>query len=160
MSTTILALDPGGTTGWAFARWERDASTFEEVQWNMGHLGPEEHHLELYNFLGMQHTQHYTIVTERFEYRNTSRPGLNLMSREYIGVTKMFVAEREIPIVEQNASQAKGFVKDPRIKDLGLWYAGHKHAMDAVRHLIYYIVMCRRPGIEFLCDEVLRRAYK
>lgn len=156
MTTTILALDPGGTTGWALARWGDEG----DLKWHCGHIGPEEHHKELYDFLGMQQTDNYTIVTERFEYRNTSRPGLVLMSREYIGIVKLFHKERGGSLRFQNASQAKGFVKDRHIKELGLWSPGFQHAMDAYRHLLYYIIMSRKPGTEMLCDMILKTAYK
>lgn len=157
MTTTILALDPGGTTGWSYVRFDDPEGPYE---WRCGQIGPQEHHKQLFVFLETQQTDNYTIVTERFEYRNTSRPGLVLMSREYIGVAKLFHADRGGNLIFQNASQAKGFVKDQRLKDLDLWYSSFKHAMDASRHLVYDIVMSKRVGTEALCDNVLRTAYK
>jgi hypothetical protein len=86
------------------------------------------------------------------------------MSREYIGVTKLFHQERMFKLgqklILQNASQAKGFVSDKRIKDLGLWSPGWRHAMDGYRHLIYYMVN----GTAFKDDParewILTTAYK
>lgn len=158
MLKTIIALDPGGTTGWAYWRAEvlQDPTTeeyeFYKESWDCGQLGPSEHHLDLYNFLGGQETEDYTIVSESFEYRNKSRPGLDLSSKEYIGVAKVFCQERGIPYYEQTASMGKGFVKDANIKRLGLWSSGWKHAMDAYRHLLYYMINTDRitPRLELL----------
>jgi hypothetical protein len=135
----VIALDPGETTGWALYRGDAAEGT---SKFTCGQIGPYEHHNELDILLGhMQGEGEYTIVCERFEYRNNSRAGLNLMSREYIGVAKRFVQERrEVEYVMQSAAQAKGFVQDRHIKKLGLWSPGDKHAMDAYRHLLYYLV--------------------
>lgn len=135
MTTTIIALDPGGTTGWATVRLEPRKVT----EWNCGQLAQTEHHSQLFTLLGMNHTDNCAVVCERFEYRAYSRPGLVLDSREYIGVAKLFCQERNVPFVLQSAAQGKGFVKDQNIKKLGLWSPGWPHAMDAMRHLLYYI---------------------
>lgn len=147
---TILALDPGGTTGWA--RMQANAllipafsekTEFYDVEWTRGQLGPHPHHTELMTLLELSHTEEYRIVCESFEYRNRSRPGLVLDSVEYIGVTKLFVADRKsehIPLAMQTAAMGKGFVKDENIKKLGLWFPSQKHAMDATRHLLYYMI--------------------
>ena len=85
----------------------------------------------------------YTNICERFEYRNTSRAGLVLDSKEYIGVVNLFAQDRSAtlrrPVAYQNASEAKGFVRDSHIKKLGLWSSGNPHAMDATRHLLYWL---------------------
>lgn len=135
----ILALDPGGTTG--FAAYDGNAqesiSKFAE-----GQIGPEDHHEELTRFMWRYFTEKTGsfLVCERFEYRNQSRAGLDLSSREYIGVAKLFSQQSGIPVIFQNASQAKGFVQDRHIRKLGLWYPDHKHAMDAMRHLLYFMI--------------------
>lgn len=143
---TAVALDPGGTTGWAAFRAERIWNPLEErfeyfdESWTCGQLGPGDHHNELDILLGTLHTEAYHIICERFEYRNRSRPGLDLSSREYIGVAKRFCQERSVPYWPQSAAQGKGFVKDRHIKNLGLWFPGQKHAMDATRHLLFWFV--------------------
>jgi hypothetical protein len=145
MILTVLALDPGGTTGWAYFRAEtlynpeQERREYINSKWLVGQLESPEHHDELNNFLGQCHTTDYRIICERFEYRNQSRAGLDLSSREYIGVTKRFCQARQVPLMMQTAAQAKGFVKDAHIKKLGLWSPGKKHAMDALRHLLFYL---------------------
>lgn len=133
----IVSLDPGGTTGWV--TWTSPAKGPEEF--TCGQFGPDEHHKRLFSFLEDQHIHQTVVVCESFEFRqNRQRDNINLMSREYIGVTKLFGQERNVPVVFQTAGAAKAFVTDQKIKAMGLWAPGYKHAMDAMRHLITYMV--------------------
>jgi len=136
--TLIVSLDPGGTTGIAYAV----GLTGEGWDYKVQQLGPEAHHLVLHRRLERLYWEFehddMTVVYESFEYRNKERPGLVLDSVEYIGVTKTFSKANNVPTVKQTASMAKGFVKDKNIKRLGLWSPGQPHAMDALRHLLFY----------------------
>jgi hypothetical protein len=161
MQYRILALDPGGTTGWATYTAERIAGpdyepgaadvAFEyyNEKFDCGQIGPEEHHVQLGALLENQAVQDFVVVCESFEFRNLDRRdrnNINLMSREYIGVAKYICNDRDIPLKLQTAGLAKGFIPDSgpmankKIKDAGLWYPNHKHAMDAMRHLLWYLV--------------------
>jgi hypothetical protein len=137
----VIALDPGGTTGWATFAADRmpDGELYAGV-WRRGHLGPGQHHDLLYAFLEMETVATTHIVSESFEYRNRARAGLVLDSKEYIGVTKLFCQQRKLIYYSQTAAQGKGFVKDDNIKRLDLWRPGWKHAMDATRHLLYFLI--------------------
>lgn len=152
----IIALDPGGTTGWA------SYTTYDDprlMKFDSGQMGPHDHHEELFEWLQYSAGYELEIVCESFEYRNANRPGLVLASKEYIGVTKLACRRFSAPYTEQTASKAKGFVKDAHIKRLGLWSSGDKHAMDAMRHLIFYIVNGPDKG-NALAQQILERAYK
>lgn len=162
---TILALDPGGTTGWArfraLAMYNPILSQTEyyDTKWTRGQLGPEPHHQALTTLLEMSYTEEYHIVCESFEYRNNSRAGLVLDSVEYIGVTKLFLLQEKrfnVSLHMQTASMGKGFVKDENIKKLGLWFPSQKHAMDATRHLLYYMI--NTAGI--MKQDLLTRGWK
>lgn len=164
----IIALDPGGTTGWATFTLTEDA-VHGAFDW--GQMGPDEHHRELWNLLGMMHTEEYDIVCESFEYRNASRAGLVLVSKEYIGITKLFVEDRlatdssgslHVTYTEQTASKAKGFVKNSHLKRLGLWSSKHadRHAMDAMRHLIFYLVNSPEWKGSETAQKILEHGYK
>lgn len=153
----VLAFDPGGTTGWAL--YDRTDDSF----WS-GQMGPEDHHLELLDAIDLscKDIDAFYLVTESFEYRNTSRPGLVLASKEYIGIMKLYRQKHGCNFTEQTASKAKGFVRDTHIKKLGLWSPGNKHAMDAMRHLIFFLI--NNPDMKRLDPSVgldlLERAYK
>lgn len=144
----LIALDPGGTTGWAtftalkmpVVGGSSDEFEYHSVEWKCGQVGPYEHHQELYAMLCSFQVQETHVICESFEYRNKTRPGLELITREYIGVAKLFCAERNVQLHMQSASMGKGFVRDTNIKRLGLWSVGWKHAMDSYRHLLYYMI--------------------
>jgi hypothetical protein len=125
MTKRIVALDPGGTTGWA--TWTDGPQ--EEWSW------------------GLQQTQDFTLISETFDFRqhDNNRTKVNLISREYIGVAKLFAAERmSTPVVLQTPAQAKTFVTDEKLKAMDLWVPGKVHARDALRHLITYMVRVQR----------------
>jgi hypothetical protein len=112
-----------------------------DVKFNCGQLEGANHHSELWALLELAETTHdFVVVCERFEYRNRSRAGLELISRDYIGVTTLFSQQRHVKLVMQTAAMAKGFVQDRHIKKLGLWSPGNPHAMDGYRHLLYYVI--------------------
>ncbi len=162
----ILALDPGGTTGWATATIvERDYTALggpilDDVRWQQGMLGPQEHHKQLWGLMELQETEHdFRVVCESFEFRNEHRDGLVIVSSEYIGLAKLFQLQRhpDHPVVLQTAStgkirpaktEATAFVKKRNLQALGLWNLGPKsehHMVDATGHLLYY--MLAKPGI-------------
>jgi len=134
----VVALDPGGTTGWASL-----TVVGGEDMWEEGQIGPDAHHFELWDFLKEESVLHHdmTIVCESFEFRqNKQRNNINLMSREYIGVIRLFGVLFDIPVVFQTAGTGKGFVSDDKLKVMGLYKPGQRHSNDAKRHLIYYVV--------------------
>jgi hypothetical protein len=144
---TVIALDPGGSTGWALYQAQLlvtpgGTPEWYDEKWLSGTLNQPDHHRTLYGLLEQHHTQQYHVVVESFEYRNKSRPGLELVSKEYIGVAKLFCQDRKVPYYSQTASQGKGLVKDYNLRNLGLWFGGResRHAMDAARHLVYWLV--------------------
>lgn len=130
---------------------------FYNEKWACGQIGPEEHHYKLDRLLSHMHTQEFVVVCESFEFRNLDRRdrnNINLMSREYIGVVKRWHQALEpegyngpdVKLVLQTASLAKSFIPDSgpqankKIREAGLWYPNQKHAMDATRHLLWYLV--------------------
>jgi hypothetical protein len=76
------------------------------------------------------------IVYESFLYQR--RDKVDLRPVEAIGVIKLYHEIYRTPIISQTPSQGKAFWTDDRLKKLDLWEAGQPHAMDALRHLLYY----------------------
>lgn len=161
----VVALDPGGTTGWASYTAQRvpvrssdsgarDGFGWANEKWNCGQIGPQDHHDELYAFLESERVTHYSVVCESFEFRQgKQRDNLDLSSKEYIGVVKMFKQREGVPAIFQTAGQAKAFIPDKpkngmpanhKLKVIGLYYPGQKHANDAMRHLVTYLVQKQR----------------
>lgn len=138
----ILALDPGGTTGWAY--WTDDDPD-RESEWERGQLSDRPHHTALWELLCT--VQPDVLIYERFQYqRRELDKGVSLVldSVEYIGVCKLWIHTGRLvdtKLVEQTPAQAKNLWSDEKVKALGLWIPGQSHAMDATRHLLYYRVV-------------------
>lgn len=147
----IMALDPGGTTGWA--RFDPNNTAIY-----CGQLCGA-HQLELYDFLrsvlgnakhsAFQQNTPMQIVCESFQFRQFTgfdKSKVELDSVEYIGVVKLFSQSYGVPVQFQTASLAKHFVSDEKLKRMD-WYkptAGLVHARDALRHIIYYLVVTKK----------------
>lgn len=160
MIFTAIGLDPGGSTGWASYQAEVDIQDPNSIhhnwyteKWNCGTFGPDAHHDALYTLLELSHTSEYHIICESFEYRNKSRPGLELISKEYIGVVNLFAQQRGLrlpgnyPQVHyQTAAQGKitphSFIQKRHLENIGLWSSGreNRHAMDAYGHLLFWLI--------------------
>lgn len=134
----IVSLDPGGTTGYAV--WH-DMNDVDD--WNAGHIGPSEHHIELWGLLDRYSPN--LVICEGFNYqrREVDRGvSLSLVSKEYIGITKMWCKMRKKEYLEPPPGQAKQLVSDNYLKSMSpsLFLPGKKHANDAMRQLVYYLV--------------------
>lgn len=134
---TIVALDPGGTTGVAIkqegtspSRFQVDTSTpegLEEIYYTLLHESPIE------------------VVMERFQFRyGGGRAKVVLTPVEVIGVVKLYCALKKVKLYEQTPSQAKKFITDEKMRMLDLWIPGLPHAMDATRHLLYHLIVTKR----------------
>jgi hypothetical protein len=142
----LLAIDPGGTTGWATYTAERmfcypGKHEYYNEKWASGQL-TGRHHADLELLIENQCVSEYTVICESFQHRNDPlRPKVDNMASEYIGTVSTICERRGFNLVMQTSSMAKGFVKDTHIKSLGLWFPGYakRHARDAQRHLLYYL---------------------
>lgn len=146
----IVALDPGGTTGWAYwtDEWESGCERINDEAWDRGQL-TGQHHEELYGLLCT--LQPDVLVYERFTYqRRELDKGVSLVldSVEYIGVAKLWMHIGRLvdcQLVPQTVHQGKIGPKnlwtEEKVKALGLWIPGLTHAMDATGHLLYYRVV-------------------
>jgi hypothetical protein len=130
---TMLSIDPGGTTGYCFGTYQDDKLIVE----------PHQERLSLRAIdtliLGEPRFSEH-IIYESFEYRNRSPAGLDLTPVKIIGIIEMHeeMMGAQQHFYKQNAAQGKGFWKDEKIKDMGLWVKGCPHGMDALRHLLYW----------------------
>jgi hypothetical protein len=128
----ILAVDPGETCGWATfdALDLTDAGQFP--------IGPLE---DLDYFVTERRPDVMVVENYRvYASRAAQHVGSEVNTAQYIGILKFIGSMYQIPVYLQMAHQAKGWVSDKRLHDLGLFQTGHKHANDAVRHGIYWLL--------------------
>lgn len=126
----VVALDPGTTTGIAVF----DDYNEGETEWERTQLGPQAHHLQLFDHLCYHDPD--IVVCESFIFQ--PRRKVILDSVEYIGVAKLWCEDEKKPLKLQTPAQGKAFWTDDKIRSLGLWQASRPHAMDATRHLLFY----------------------
>jgi hypothetical protein len=145
----VIAFDPGGTTGWSTYSAHKSGSTYTQEEWACGHLDQPNHHQQLKILLGNQRVRTYKVVCEKFNDRPGATNSVNLIARDYIGVVELYCQEEGIELHRQMPATAKGFVKDKNMRAMGLFVRNWKHAMDARRHLLWFLIH-RENRFEFL----------
>lgn len=126
-----LALDPGGTTGYAIC--DINNSNSVSIAWDQAKMNE----LELTELMEVINADR--IICEDFEYRNRARPGLDLSPPRLIGVVKLYSQTSQKKLVLQKAVVGKGHYSDIRLKSLGLYRRGIPHGRDALRHLLHWL---------------------
>jgi hypothetical protein len=136
-----LALDPGETTGYAFAQ----ISDIIEI----GYDQEEMSHDLLYAALSVWQPFEY-LICEDFEYRpGKAKPNLNLYPVELIGVCKLWASwHPKTKLTFQKAAVGKSWWSDDKLKDEGLYIEGVPHGRDAARHLLHWLLF--REGYSFV----------
>jgi len=136
----VIALDPGGTTGWAKGLI-RDGKMYVvsgQDEWD---------HFDIFKELS-EVTKPDIIVCERFDYRKGGRKqeGVELISREYIGVVRLYALmfpntpNGPLQLYMQMPSEGVGgyWKEDAQLKKDGVFMIGKPHANDAMRHLLQW----------------------
>jgi hypothetical protein len=130
---TIIALDPGGTTGIAQA----DIEDFTITKIGCGQ--DRDMASGLYEVLRSFNPDY--IVCETFQFRNASRPGLDLTSAKLIGVCELY-AERHgifLKMQEPSVQGPRAYWTDAKLKAAGLYLPGKEHSRSAMKHLLYFL---------------------
>ena len=124
---TIIGIDPGKTTGIAVfeptGRWTLIELDTLPTLWDL-----------------LLQVEPRTIVCEKFVWQPRVHDATAL---EHIGVIKLYSLQRfDVDIVFQMPSAAKNFVTDTMLRRNKMYdiSKGMRHARDALRHTIYYLV--------------------
>lgn len=130
----ILGLDPGNTTGWALFEGA------ELVECGQLHLPKTASIVDLlYSF---SETPKQFVVEEYRIYPNRAKQhiGNDLFTPRIIGAVEAFAYMNNIPVDFQPASLGKSHFTDSRLKALGLYQKGQRHANDAIRHVAHWLI--------------------
>lgn len=137
MAWPVLALDPGeGTTGWAvfnngdLAAAGQVSGAATEIEnlvecWSPAIVVAEEY--RVYGWKAKQHSW-------------SDIPTLQL-----IGAMRYICEKKNIPCHLQSAQVAKGFATDEKLRGWDLWQTSARHANDAIRHAVYFL-LCNKAG--------------
>jgi hypothetical protein len=148
--TNYYAIDPGGTSGIAIAQLNPSSPPqhITDFDFTTTELGPENHHKSLYDFLVLEHTvsdSPMVVICESFDFRqNLEKSKVNLISREYIGIIRLFAEQYDVPVIFQTPSSALNFITNEKLEIMGIIRKPLfpcRHQNDSLRHLIRYFVV-------------------
>lgn len=136
----VLSFDPGVTTGIC------TGLIFPNNPMEVGSMQKRWEVEDLWWFLDNQKPD--VMVYETFEYRNRSRKGLVLFSRELIGIIRLYGRLHQVPMFDQSAYQGVGgYFTDAQLKEGNVYKPKMVHAMDATRHLLQWYTF--GPGYKY-----------
>jgi hypothetical protein len=142
---TVIALDPGGTTGWCVMMIHPDALKdpeisivdnimhYEQGQFEGAELDQAEEIIQL-----LQAWDNAVIVCEDFQLREITAELSPVRIRAMIEMYLRLDPEEDRPIWLQMPALAKGTITDQRLKQWKLYRPGQEHARDALRHSIMF----------------------
>lgn len=137
---SLLAFDPGQTTGWAFFRSSEDDIFLEEVgqadTWPMANCIPNLTYL--YNVKKPLKVVHE--VYRVYSWKTEDHTWSDVPTLHVIGCIETLCIQQHITYESQTAQIAKNFCTDERLKDWGMYAKGQRHARDAIRHGCYYLL--------------------
>lgn len=138
----VLALDPGGTTGWSVFGVHEEAMTGDPgllvlenvLWWTAGEFtGKQDDQIDAVVDL-VEAWPSARLVTEAFRLRQLNA----LLDPVEINAAVRW-ATRPRRWVQQHPGLAMSTVTDDRQKSWGFWLPGKEHARDAVKHAITYL---------------------
>lgn len=135
---TVLALDPGETMGCAIFHRTAEETRFRAGQIKMWPLEEITNFTNLLNLCNPDHIvfESYHIYGWKSDEHRFSEVG----TIQIIGAIKTLAILRGIPYSSQTAQIGKGFCTDDKLEKWGLWLEGLKHARDAARHGVHFLI--------------------
>lgn len=127
-----VALDPGGTTGYAIAyigEPKRLYFTYGQHPWKEAEL-----------WEALKRLQPDSLICESFEYRQNSRAGLDLTPVRLIGVVNLYAALEGCRLHMQTAAKGKAWWTDDALKRHLIYDRSYRHGRDACRHLLHWFM--------------------
>jgi len=136
-SKILFAIDPGKTVGWA------QFEVFENSKVELQKCGQTEWKRFLKIFkLKVESGKKFEVVIENYTVRSTTiSANLNkeLLTAKVIGVIEFFCRQNNIKWTLQPAGIGNAFFDKERLKGMGMWEVGKRHARDAIRHGLWFI---------------------
>lgn len=137
---TLLALDPGETTGWSV--WYCKPGE-DDVMIACGQLPswPLQTFVPGFKFLISKYGP-TRIVYEQYrvyEWKTESHAWSDVPTLRIIGSLETILLLQDIPFSNQSAQVAKQFVTDDKLKSWNLYERGQRHSRDSMRHACYFL---------------------
>lgn len=145
IANTILAIDPGDTSGYALFSTENQLL----IKYDAVKFTP----LGLFDL--MNNLQPERVVYERFSlYAHKAESQINseFYTVQLIGVIRLYCELMNIKPIVQTAQVAKQIWTDDMLKKFG-YHTDSKHTRDATRHVLTYIKFHRLDKIRMNWDN-------
>lgn len=130
MINYCIGVDPGKTVGVAVYEPELDDNPLGD-QMPYDQFGAWLESWLVSGIVGLVAIERFTITVSTARKSSDAHWAIEL-----IGVTKFLCGKYSVRLREQQATTAKNFSTDVRLKEVGWWLPGKDHARDAVRHVI------------------------
>lgn len=136
----ILAVDPGGTTGWA--SWQDGEVTWGQIRGGLLAVKP------LVDWLAdraLEHRAHDShLIIERYTIgERTVKFSRQSDALEITGLLRFEAQRHNIAEKRQLPRDAMRMWTDERLRAFGWWARGEEHARDALRHLGLFLTSKR-----------------
>lgn len=139
---TLLAIDPGETTGFAVFSAKDPEFKFAEY----GQLDTKAFPAAAYNLRDLiERIQPDRIICEDYRiyaFKSEEQKWSNVFTVRVIGALQALACLRlnPIPVDFELAQQPKNFVTDDKLTAWGYYVKGMRHARDAMRHALYWLM--------------------
>lgn len=136
---SLLSLDPGHTTGFAFWCVENNGPQIVKSgqlrSWHNEELVFDEFHklLKTTDRVVMESYQVY-------DWKKDEHSFSQVPTIQIIGCIKTLCQLEKKPYYTQTAQVAKQFVTDEKLEKWGMWKVGERHARDSIRHGCYWLL--------------------
>lgn len=138
---TVLALDPGETTGVAEFDGDCTIHVYQKATKDLGQSGDWLQELLTYSPLIDGYLKHLRVEDYRvYEWKAQDHAWSPVHTIQWLGVIKYVAHTRDIEPTFAMASVAKKFWTDEKLDHFGLNPKGLRHGRDALRHLLYFLL--------------------
>jgi len=146
--TAIIAIDPGGTTG--FATWQDGFKAYGTFKHWRDCAAKLEENIQL----AQEEQYELVIVYETFSITQRTIKVARSYDALYLIGTIQYLSYNApyITAVGQTPSEGKGFGTDKKLDRLG-WDVKNAHAKDAARHLLVWLFNNGMIGVEELSGD-------
>jgi len=136
---TVLALDPGETTGWALFREGHLVDKGQIEHRDQGGMSRQIMELVTVHNPTTLVVEDYRVYASKAKTHSWS----SLFTPKLLGAIEFICNLQKVQIVLQMAS-SKQFCTDEKLKQWHYYSKGTPHANDAVRHGCYYLLFHKR----------------
>lgn len=145
----VLAFDPGETTGWAWfhdyelvrcgqietrsitSTWNNSLRLVTQLKSQIGEVDSREEVNQI----------HVAIEDYRiYSWKAKSHAWSDIHTIKVVGILELRALIESLPCRLRMAEHAKTFCTDTKLERWGFWQPGKRHARDAIRHAVLYIV--------------------